>query len=278
MSEAHIEQTARSGGPPPRRGSGPRRSGRPRWVWMLAAAAIALAGAAMAAADLRAHRERIEYRLLAALPDDAGTDPTLVRFAVAQARPLFERYCAACHGADMRGNTALGAPSLTDQVWLYGSGSVYDIERTVLYGIRSGESKARNVTDMPAFGLRGVLTDAEIRDVVQYLLKLNHRPYDAEAAEQGHTVYYSTQGDCSDCHAGDARGDSDYGAPDLTVNVWDSGGDAQSLYDSIYFGRHRIMPAWLGTLSLEQIRALAVYIHTVSHPTAAAAPAAGREG
>ena len=244
-----------------------------RVKWILAAAAIALAGAAIAAADLRLRRERIEQRLLAALPDQAVADPALVRFADAQARPLFERHCAACHGADMRGNTAVGAPNLSDRVWLYGTGRVYDIERTILFGIRSGDSKARNVTDMPAFGLRGMLTPAQIRELVEYLLKLNGRPYQAEAAEEGRALYYSARGDCSDCHGGDARGDSDYGAPDLTVNVWDSGGDPQSLYDSLYFGRHRIMPAWYGTLSLEQIRALAVYIYTVSHAPGAAAPA-----
>jgi len=30
--------------------------------------------------------------------------------------------CAACHGADGKGNTALGAPNLTDKVWLHGWG------------------------------------------------------------------------------------------------------------------------------------------------------------
>ncbi|MFN0164425.1 MAG: cytochrome-c oxidase, cbb3-type subunit III [Burkholderiales bacterium] len=30
--------------------------------------------------------------------------------------------CAACHGADGRGNPALGAPNLTDKIWLYGGG------------------------------------------------------------------------------------------------------------------------------------------------------------
>jgi cytochrome c oxidase cbb3-type subunit III len=30
--------------------------------------------------------------------------------------------CAACHGADGKGNKALGAPNLTDRVWLHGGG------------------------------------------------------------------------------------------------------------------------------------------------------------
>ena len=28
--------------------------------------------------------------------------------------------CAACHGADGKGNQAIGAPNLTDDIWLYG--------------------------------------------------------------------------------------------------------------------------------------------------------------
>jgi cytochrome c oxidase cbb3-type subunit 3 len=32
----------------------------------------------------------------------------------------YEAVCVACHGADGRGNRALGAPDLTDAVWLYG--------------------------------------------------------------------------------------------------------------------------------------------------------------
>ncbi len=40
--------------------------------------------------------------------------------AVARAVKLFADNCAACHGADGKGNRALGAPNLTDNEWLYG--------------------------------------------------------------------------------------------------------------------------------------------------------------
>ena len=30
--------------------------------------------------------------------------------------------CAACHGADGKGNQAIGAPNLTDKIWLHGWG------------------------------------------------------------------------------------------------------------------------------------------------------------
>lgn len=41
--------------------------------------------------------------------------------------------CAGCHGADGRGNQMLGAPNLTDTIWLHG-GSEAQVMHTVLYG------------------------------------------------------------------------------------------------------------------------------------------------
>jgi cytochrome c oxidase cbb3-type subunit 3 len=49
--------------------------------------------------------------------------------------------CVACHGAEGKGNPALGAPNLTDNVWLYGGG-LEDIVETIRRG-RNGV--------MPAF-------------------------------------------------------------------------------------------------------------------------------
>ena len=50
---------------------------------------------------------------LSGLPADAHL--------VAQGEAKFQMICSACHGADGRGNPLLGAPNLTDNVWLYGS-------------------------------------------------------------------------------------------------------------------------------------------------------------
>ena len=43
--------------------------------------------------------------------------------------------CAACHGAEGKGNMAIGAPNLTDAAWLYGS-----TEETIAEGIRNGRN------------------------------------------------------------------------------------------------------------------------------------------
>ena len=41
---------------------------------------------------------------------------------------VFKSSCVACHGADGKGNIALGAPNLNDKTWLYGSSEVAIIE------------------------------------------------------------------------------------------------------------------------------------------------------
>jgi cytochrome c oxidase cbb3-type subunit 3 len=233
-----------------------------RPVWLVAVGLIVLA--ALAGGGYALHRlqqAQLGARLLATMPDDVDKHPDLVRYADAEARPLFAKNCAGCHGLDLKGR-GIGAPDLTDSIWLYGSG-VFHIERTITYGVRSGQKKANDITEMPAFGQRGQLTDTDIKNVVQYLLQLNHRPYNDQAAFLGKQVY-QTKGLCFDCHAPDAKGIIDYGAPDLTANVWDFGGSPGDLYDSIYYGRHGIMPAWIGRLTPEQIRALAVYVDTAS--------------
>lgn len=66
------------------------------------------------------------------------------------AKPKFA-ICAACHGAEGKGNPALGAPNLTDKVWLHG-GSLEAVAETIENGRQSrmpahreflGEEKSR---------------------------------------------------------------------------------------------------------------------------------------
>jgi len=74
-------------------------------------------------------------------------------------RTSYGQFCVACHGPTGEGNVALGAPNLTDDVWLYG-GSVEDIEQTVAFG-RHGH--------MPAFNDR--LDDTQIRMLLAWLTR-----------------------------------------------------------------------------------------------------------
>lgn len=70
--------------------------------------------------------------------------------------------CAACHGADGKGNHALGAPNLTDTTWLYG-GSLAAVEKTIRDG-RNG--------NMPAWRTR--LGENQVRVLAAYVYSLSH--------------------------------------------------------------------------------------------------------
>ncbi len=70
--------------------------------------------------------------------------------------------CAACHGSKGQGNTALGAPNLTDKVWLHGWG-----EEAVLAAIQNGK---HNV--MPA--QNKLLTPDQIHVLGAYVWSLSH--------------------------------------------------------------------------------------------------------
>jgi len=71
--------------------------------------------------------------------------------------------CAACHGADGKGMTAMGAPNLTDKTWLYG-GSVATIMETIRLG-------RNNV--MPAFA--DFLGEAKVHLLAAYVWSLSNK-------------------------------------------------------------------------------------------------------
>ncbi len=60
--------------------------------------------------------------------------------AAAAGKQRFNTVCIACHGLDAKGNQALGAPNLTDDVWLYGNDPATIAEG--LYQGRSGKMPA----------------------------------------------------------------------------------------------------------------------------------------
>lgn len=53
--------------------------------------------------------------------------------AIERGNAIFAEQCAACHGPEGKGTVEMGAPNLTDGIWLYG-GAKADIEETVRTG------------------------------------------------------------------------------------------------------------------------------------------------
>ncbi|MBT9609609.1 MAG: cytochrome-c oxidase, cbb3-type subunit III [Aquabacterium commune] len=81
----------------------------------------------------------------------------------------FKQVCAACHGADGKGNQAIGAPNLADKVWLHGWG-----EEAIINMVNKGK-----VNVMPAQNAR--LSDDQIRLVASYVWGLSHTTNTAQA-------------------------------------------------------------------------------------------------
>ncbi len=80
----------------------------------------------------------------------------------AAGQPKFAMFCVACHGADGTGNPMLGAPDLSNDIWLYGSDRA-----TIEEGLHQGRYGA-----MPAFGDQ--LSEERRRILAAYVLGLDY--------------------------------------------------------------------------------------------------------
>ncbi|MGL4747852.1 MAG: cytochrome-c oxidase, cbb3-type subunit III [Shewanella sp.] len=81
----------------------------------------------------------------------------------AQGQGSFMKGCFACHGMDAKGNKLMGAPNLTDDVWVYG-GSRGVIEETIKHG-RTGV--------MPAW--KDVLGEEKVHVIAAYVYSLSNK-------------------------------------------------------------------------------------------------------
>ncbi|MGE5158298.1 MAG: cytochrome-c oxidase, cbb3-type subunit III [Gemmatimonas sp.] len=61
--------------------------------------------------------------------------PTRPGYDAAKGAKIFAENCVACHGEDAKGNQDVGAPNLTDKIWLYGSD-----EATIIETITNGRA------------------------------------------------------------------------------------------------------------------------------------------
>jgi cytochrome c oxidase cbb3-type subunit 3 len=81
----------------------------------------------------------------------------------------FKKVCAACHGADGKGNQAIGAPNLSDKIWLHGYG-----EEAIIAMVNKGKLNV-----MPAQNAR--LSEDQIKVVASYVWSLSHASQTASA-------------------------------------------------------------------------------------------------
>jgi len=92
-------------------------------------------------------------RSLSGLSTEPGVD-------LALGKKVFADNCVLCHGPEAKGNRELGAPNLTDRIWLYGSD-----KEIIMEGLRNGRGGV-----MPAWG--GRLSEPIIKALTVYVYSL----------------------------------------------------------------------------------------------------------
>ncbi len=95
----------------------------------------------------------------------SGRDtPEGISVDIEQGQKIFAANCVVCHGPEAKGVTAMGAPNLTDNVWLYGS-SFAQIQQTLRYG-RNGRMPAQEA----------ILGHDKVHLLAAYVYSLSQQP------------------------------------------------------------------------------------------------------
>ena len=81
---------------------------------------------------------------------------------VTQGQQLFTTYCAACHGPTGDGNPVLGAPRLSNEIWLHGAG------RSVIYDVITNGRMGQMPAQEPVLG------DDRVHVLAAYVYSLSH--------------------------------------------------------------------------------------------------------
>ena len=223
--------------------------------------------------------------------NDIARSSRLNAIAMIRGKEVYDKNCAECHGADLKGSVQKHAPDLTDTFWMFSgddlpSGGLTkypsDVEWTIRYGVRSGNQNARgNKADMLAYdpryrtaadtksyGDKRFLTDEEIADVAEYVLKLSGQQFDPAKAERGEDLFQdNAKGNCADCHMDDGTGNDALGSANLTQKqLFLYGSDRAAIIETINRGRRNVMPAFEGTLTSNEIKAVSIYVFSFYRP------------
>ena len=100
-----------------------------------------------------------------------------------------------------------------------------------------------------------------IMEVVEYTISLSGRSVDDLAAEKGKIKFAA----CVACHGSDGKGNQNFGAPNLTDDIWLYGGSTKSVIKTVSDGRSGLMPSFKDTLGEEKVHILAAYVYRLSN-------------
>jgi cytochrome c oxidase cbb3-type subunit 3 len=216
------------------------------------------ADVAVEIAAVDAANAAIKEKLIAADLTAIGADPELAGYAERAGAAVFRTNCTTCHGSGAAGFEGKGYPNLLDDDWLWG-GTMEDIHLTITHGIRNTTDPDARYSEMPKFGVDGILDETQIAQVTEHVLAISGQEHDAALAAEGATLYADN---CAACHMEDGSGDRTQGAPRLTDAIWLYGGSREKIIETVTQARFGVMPNWNQRLSEDEIRAVAYYVHS----------------
>ena len=189
--------------------------------------------------------------------EQIAANKDLMEKAVAGGKAAFRQNCVQCHGSGAAGS--IGYPNLKDEDWLWG-GNIKEIQQTLTYGIRQPGVAETRTSLMPSFGKDGILDPGQVNDVANYVLSLSGKAPASASVQAGAAIFAAN---CVACHGPDAKGQRQFGAPNLTDAVWLYGDKKEQVVGSITNAHAGVMPAWGGRLDPVTIKMLALYVHSL---------------
>lgn len=207
-----------------------------------------------AVSDIDAVRGSYEGKLANKSAKEILADAELTDYAQRAAKVTFGDFCAPCHGSGGQGGP--GYPVLADDDWLFG-GKIETIVQTITNGRKGMMTPHANV-----------LEANEVDTLANYVVGLSKGKNDAAGK-----ALFTAKG-CVGCHGMDGKGLQIMGAPNLTDAIWRFKEEDQlaSVKQTILHGvnfpadpksREAIMPNFSEKLSADEIKKLAVFVHTL---------------
>jgi cytochrome c oxidase cbb3-type subunit 3 len=209
-----------------------------------------------AVAEVAATRAGAMERIKVLSFDEIRKDPQLLAVAQTAGRITFANNCQPCHGGGGGGNP--GYPALAAGNWLWG-GSLAAIQQTVTHGIRSGDPDARQ-SQMPRWGVDGMLKPAEIEQVADYVMTLYGTPVPGADIAPGRKLFTEN---CVACHGEKGQGNREMGAPRLASRIHLRGDTREAVVAQISNPKMGVMPNWNQRLDTATIKSVTLYVHSL---------------
>lgn len=207
-----------------------------------------------AVSDIDAVRAEYEDKLVGKSATDILANAELSDYAQRAAKVTFGDFCAPCHGSGGQGGP--GYPVLADDNWLYG-GNIETIVQTITNGRKGMMTPHANV-----------VSEEELNTLSNYVVGLSKGQND----DTGKALFLAKG--CIGCHGMDAKGVQAIGGANLTDAIWrfNEGDQLESVKQTIMHGvnfagdpksREAVMPNFSEKLSADEIKKLAVFVHTL---------------